>query len=209
MKSTTLTLILSTAAVLGYLSYRALAPVPTAEPPRALEQPPEAQQQSSGSALVDSLPDFALGNLAGESQSIQSWPGKALIINFWATWCPPCLREIPMLKEFQQTHADDPIQVVGIAVDQRDAVADFAADIEFNYPVLVGQSEAMDAASAFGVEFVGLPFTVFTDANGHVLGVHTGELHAEHLQALVDVLAAEQAGKLDLEGARATLAGRR
>jgi thiol-disulfide isomerase/thioredoxin len=207
MKSTSITLLLSTAAVLGYLSYRALAPEPTAEPPRAPE--PAAGTQEERSALVDALPDFALGTLAGESQSIQSWPGKALVINFWATWCPPCLREIPMLKAFQQAHAEDPIQVVGIAVDQQDAVADFAGDIGFNYPVLVGQSEAMDAASAFGVEFVGLPFTVFTDTTGHVLGVHTGELHAEHLQTLVDVLAAEQAGTLDLAGARATLAGRR
>ena len=213
MKSTTITIVLSAAAVLGYLTYRALETVPA---PVAVEAPaPGATVQSQVGAeapapaeLVDGLPDFSLPNLANEPQSIHSWPGKALLINFWATWCPPCLREIPLLKGFQAAHADGPIQIVGVAVDRRDAVADFAKNMTFNYPILVGQSEAMDAAAAFGVDFVGLPFSVFTDTEGHVLGVHTGELRAEHLQQLEDLVVALQHGEITVEAARATLDGR-
>ena len=112
-----------------------------------------------------------------------------MLINFWATWCGPCLREIPMLKELQAARPD--LQVVGIAIDKPDLVAKFAADIEFNYPILIGQNEAWAAAAALGVNIFALPFTIFTAGDGSILGVHTGELHAEHLatfQAVADDL---------------------
>jgi thiol-disulfide isomerase/thioredoxin len=212
MKSTTITIALSAAAVLGYLSYRALTPVPmpvvvpVAPPPAAATT--EATEAPQSDKLVENLPEFSLQNLAEQPQSIHSWPGKALLINFWATWCPPCLREIPLLKEFQKTHGDGPIQIVGIAVDRQAAVAKFATTMQFNYPILIGQSEAMDAAAAFGVDFVGLPFSVFTDPEGHVLGVHTGELRAEHLEQLATMITALRDGTTTLAAARATLAGR-
>jgi hypothetical protein len=82
-------------------------------------------------------------------------------------------------------------------------------DMEFNYPVLIGQSDAMDAAAAFGIEFFGLPFSVFTDTEGHILGVHTGELHPGDLDNFIGVLGDLAAGSSDLAGARARLAGRR
>jgi thiol-disulfide isomerase/thioredoxin len=202
MKTTLITLLLSVAAVLGYLSYRALSPVPAPAPSPA---PAEAPGETYGH-LAERLPDFALPNLAGEEQSIRSWPGKALVINFWATWCPPCLREIPLLKEFQDAHPD--VQVVGIAVDRRDAVSKFADDMDFNYPVLVGQAAATKAAAALGVDFVGLPFTVFTDGQGRVLGVHTGQLEAAHLDNLAGLLSQLQSGAIDVDAVRARLAGR-
>ena len=155
--------------------------------------------------MVETLPEFSLEDLAGGERSIASWPGKALVINFWATWCVPCLREIPLLKEFQDTRGAVPVQVVGIAVDHLEAVREFADEMNFNYPVLVGQLEAMDAAARFGVDFFVLPFTVFTDTRERIVGVHSGELHAEHLDKLRDVLSALEAGNIDLDGARERL----
>jgi thiol-disulfide isomerase/thioredoxin len=200
-----LTLTLSGAAVLGYLSYRALspAPEPTVEDHDALDSAPVAAAESR---LADQLPDFELDNLPGERQSIQSWPGKPLLINFWATWCGPCLREIPMLKEFQTANAD--VQIVGIAIDKRDPVVSFAENMQFNYPILMGESEAWDAAAAFGVDFYALPFTVFTAGDGSVLGVHTGELHPEHLENLRAVLSDLSANRIDVAEARQRMAGR-
>jgi thiol-disulfide isomerase/thioredoxin len=202
-----LTLGLSAAAVLGYLSYRALsgntAPVEP-EPLVSIDDIAPDSEEPARPPAVETLPDFALANLAGEQQSILSWPDKPLLINFWATWCGPCLREIPMLKELSVARPD--LQVVGIAVDKADAVAKFAADLEFNYPVLIGQNEAWKAAAAMGVNVYALPFTVFTAGDGSLLGAHTGELHAEHLatfQAVVDDLAA---GRIDLDAARARIA---
>lgn len=200
---------LSAAAVVGYLAYRSLStpPAPVAVEPEPIvsvdEIAPDSEESAAASAL-GALPDFSLGNLAGEPQSILSWPGKPLLINFWATWCAPCLREIPMLKELQSSRRD--LQVVGIAIDKRDAVVKFAADLQFNYPILIGQSEAWAAAGAMGVNIYALPFTIFAAGDGNLLGVHTGELHAEHLEAFRTVADEFAAQRIDLEEARARIA---
>ncbi|HEY8519610.1 MAG TPA: TlpA disulfide reductase family protein [Gammaproteobacteria bacterium] len=196
-----LTLVLSAAAAAGYVAYRLVsAPAPeVTEVPAAADAAPERR-------LVDELPDFYLDDLDGQPTSIRSWPGQPLIVNFWATWCAPCRREIPMLKELQA--ANPWLTVVGIALDQDDPVRQYAAEMEFNYPVLVGQADGWEAANRFGVEFYALPFTVFTAGDGHVLGVHTGELHREHLDNLLAVLEDLRAGRADIEEARARIAGR-
>lgn len=199
------TLVLSAAAVLGYASYRLLMP-PAADPPSVDLSADRDEQQAPPRQMAETLPDFTLGNLAGEPQSIRTFAGKPLLINFWATWCGPCLREIPMLKAMQSSRAD--IQIIGIAVDRREPVQEFAGKQEFNYPILIGQSEAWEAAAALGVDVYALPFTVFAAADGSLLGVHTGELKAEHLaefQAVVDDLAS---GKIQLAEARTRIAGR-
>ncbi len=192
------TLLLSSTAVLAYFGYRALELVPI----------PHETEVVATTGPVETIPEFTLDNPAGVPQSIHSWPGKALLINFWATWCAPCLREIPLLVEYQERHRDDSVQVVGIAVDRPDPVRAFMEELEFNYPVLIGETDAMDAAAAFGVDFFALPFSVFTDTQGHILGVHTGELHAEDLDDLQSVLQDLGIGATDVSRARARLAGR-
>ena len=200
MRPTWVTVLLSGAAVLGYLGYRTLV----APEPVVTEEPSAAAAASA--ALADSLPDLALVGLDGEPTLIASWAGQPMLINFWATWCAPCLREIPLLKQFQSDHED--IRVVGIAVDNFDPVQSFAAEMQFNYPVLVGQTDAMEAAAALGVTVLALPITVFTDSAGAVLGIHTGEIHAEHLEDYRAVLADLGTGRADREAARARLAAR-
>lgn len=200
-----LTLALSAAAVLGYVTYRVLAPA--AAPPAASSSAAEQEQeQPPARQLAETLPDFTLANLAGEPQSIKTFSGKPLLINFWATWCGPCLREIPMLKEMQTSRPD--IQIVGIAIDKRDPVGKFVAEHGFNYPTLVGESQAWEAAAALGVDVFALPFTVFTAADGALLGVHTGELHAEHLAEFRAVIDDLQSAKISLAEAKSRLAGR-
>jgi thiol-disulfide isomerase/thioredoxin len=194
-----LTAVLSAAAVLGYVAYRTVTPVGEA----VVDEGPAA---AAPALTVSTLPDFSLGNLAGEQQSIQSWPGKPLLINFWATWCGPCLREIPMLKELQTARPD--LQVVGIAIDKRDLVVEFAGNTQFNYPILIGQNEAWAAAAALGVNIYALPFTIFTGADGSILGVHTGELHAEHLETFRTVSDDLASGKIGIDEARSRIADR-
>lgn len=194
-RSALLTLALSAAALVAYVGYRAV--VPSSEPAGAVH--------ATVSSIVDTLPEFALEDLTGEIRSIQSWEGDALVINFWATWCAPCLREIPLLKAFQDANGPKGVQVVGIAVDHLEAVREFADEMGFNYPVLVGQLAAMQAAAEFGVEFFVLPFTVFSDPRKRILGVHSGELHVEHLDELLLVLSALEAGSMDINAARTRL----
>jgi hypothetical protein len=111
-----------------------------------------------------------------------------------------------MLKELQTTRPD--LQVVGIAIDKHDAVVGFAANMQFNYPILVGQREAWAAAGALGVNIYALPFTIFTAGDGSILGVHTGELHAEHLEAFHNVVDELTSGRIDVGEARRRIADR-
>ena len=158
--------------------------------------PTDAQPQ----ALT--LPEFSMPDLEGAPTSIRSWPDRPLIVNFWATWCAPCLREIPMLMEYQEQHPD--VQIVGIAVDSEEAVRAFAADMAFSYPVLVGPG-SFEAAAAFGVEYVALPLTIFVAADQRLLATHMGEVQPEQLVNFTAANAGLASGNLDFAAASALL----
>jgi thiol-disulfide isomerase/thioredoxin len=123
------------------------------------------------------LPDFALSDLSGKSTSIAAWSGKSLVINFWATWCAPCRREIPLLKTLAADWAGRDLTVVGIAVDYPDKVRQFAGQFKIDYPVLIGEQDALEVAAKFGMASPAFPFTVFTDRRGEVVALFVGELH--------------------------------
>ncbi|MDP9009822.1 MAG: TlpA family protein disulfide reductase [Pseudomonadota bacterium] len=123
------------------------------------------------------LPDFSLMDLSGKATPISAWSGKSLVINFWATWCAPCRREIPLLKDLAAEWAGRDVAVVGIAVDHRDKVQEFAGQFKIDYPVLIGDQDALDVAAKFGMDSPAFPFTVFTDRRGEVVALFVGELH--------------------------------
>lgn len=148
---------------------------------------------------------FTLPDLSGRPRDFAEWDGKSRIVNFWATWCAPCRREIPLLKDTQEAHGDD-LQVIGIAVDFVEDVITYAQEAQFNYPVLVGQEDAMAVAEASGVPFIGLPFTLVVTRDGELLAAHMGEIHAPQIDTIVDVLEQLDAGLTDTAGARAALA---
>lgn len=124
-----------------------------------------------------------LTGLDGSAHSLAEYRGQPLIVNFWATWCPPCRREIPLLMELHAQYAPQGLSVIGIAVEEPRPVRKLAEQIQFNYPILIGEQEAVDLAVAMGVQFIGLPYTVFIDKRGRVKSVHTGELHREEAEA--------------------------
>ena len=155
--------------------------------------------------LVANVPDFSLMDRDGQARSLHDWAGKALIVNFWATWCAPCRKEIPLLQRLQQEHAADGFQVIGIAVDFREQVLAYASQMKIDYPLLIGEQEALDAASAFGVEVVGLPFTIFSDRQGRIVTAHMGELTPAEADLILGAVRAVDAGQKSLAQARSAI----
>ena len=164
-----------------------------------------ADFQVPAAQLVATVPDFTLNDRMGRPRSLADWPDKALIVNFWATWCAPCRREIPLLQRLQAEHGTAGFQVIGIAVDFRDAVLQYAEEMNIEYPILIGEQDGLDAASAFGVEAVGFPFTIFSDRQGRVVAAHVGELTAAQAEVIVAAVKAVDDGRLSPIQARARI----
>jgi thiol-disulfide isomerase/thioredoxin len=157
--------------------------------------------------LAAVIPEFKLADSDGTLRSLQDdWKGKALIVNFWATWCAPCRREIPLLNQLAADRAKDNFQVVGIAIDFRDKVLAYAKEMRIDYPMLIGEQDALDVAAAFGVDAVGLPFTIFTDTSGRVVALHMGELTAAEADLILSAVSDVNAGHTDPAGARQAIA---
>lgn len=187
------------ALMAGALFYAARVPVTV---------PQQQATVTTGAARaleVVTHPEFTLPDIAGMERSFSEWQGKNRLINFWATWCAPCRREIPLLKRFQDEQSQNGFQVLGIAVDYPEQVAAYSESAEFNYPVLIGQQEAMAVAESSGIEFIGMPFTMFVGSDGEYLSAYIGELHQEHLTRVVDVMTRLDRGEIDKDTARTEL----
>ncbi len=195
--------LLAGAAVYLYLSGRAAAPstgggVPGA--PAAAEAGADgAQPGRKPSRVIPAvLPDFALATPEGPLRKLSSFQHPSLIVNFWATWCAPCRREIPLLRQLRNERSARGVEVLGIAVDFREDVLKYAAKIGLDYPLLIGEEDGLAAADAFGIDPV-FPFTVFADAERRIVAVKVGELHADEAAFILDHIELLNAGRLTLE----------
>jgi len=155
--------------------------------------------------IPETIPSIELPDRDGVSRPLTSWKGRPVLINFWATWCGPCREEIPLLKTLRNERTRERLEVVGIAIDQREAVLRYARDIGIDYPILIGEKEGYAAAEAFGVSLV-LPFSVFADSKGRVITLKIGELHADEAEFILDRVRDVDSKRLALEVARQQIA---
>jgi peroxiredoxin len=134
-----------------------------------------------GDAKGQPAPQFELKDLAGKSVRLSDYQGKVVLLNFWATWCPPCKEEMPWFVDLQQRYGAQGLQVIGIAMDDagEKAVGTFTQKLGVNYPVLMGKESV---AEAYGnVQF--LPDTFYIGRDGKIL---------KHVQGLIERKSIEQ-----------------
>ena len=133
-------------------------------------------------------------DLDGNKRLLSEWQGPYLVVNFWATWCPPCLKEIPSFVELQTEFGAERVQFIGIAYDYLDAVKKFVSETEVNYPILLGGDDVAIFMRELGNKIGGLPYTAVIDADGQLVATHQGEWHrADATVALKKLLAAKAA----------------
>jgi thiol-disulfide isomerase/thioredoxin len=147
----------------------------------------------SAQAAGDDLPaDFwqqTFDTPAGKPLSLASYRGQRLVINFWATWCPPCVKEMPELNQFHQSHMTPKglkakgWQVLGVAIDGPTPVREFLARTPVNFPIALAGFGGTELAQALGNKAGGLPFTVMIDAHGKLRQRKMGATHLKELQA--------------------------
>ncbi len=195
------------AAAAGFLLNRLTAPGSARLyplPARGADGTPAAQPPPNPEPIrriPEQVPRLSLPGLDGAPHSLLEWNDRPLLINFWATWCEPCRREIPLLKSLQRARAAERLQVVGIALDTADAVRQYAGSHGIDYPVLVGERGGLEAVSAFGMDTV-LPFSVFVDRGGRIITLKVGELRRKEADLILDRMHDVDAGRMSLSAAR-------
>ena len=126
-------------------------------------------------------------DVSGAPFAVQDLKGHPLILNFWATWCPPCVEELPLLNAFYQQQAAKGWKVLGLAIDQPSAVRKFLERLPLQFPVALGGLTGSDQARALGNLTGGLPFTVLFGADGRVLHRKMGQVTADDLEQWANI----------------------
>jgi len=147
-----------------------------------LEEAPGAGGETQGARA----PEFTLPDLLGNQISLADHRGRPVVIDFWATWCAPCVQQIPVLNAFQAAHYGE-VSVLGVAVDSQgiDIVAPFATEHGIQYPVLIGDESLAQEYGAFG-----FPSLYVIGPAGHIVANHVGVISAEELEEALDTAAA-------------------
>lgn len=141
--------------------------------------------EAKPTAIGSAGPEFRLPDTGGEFREHTDWPDKLLLINFWATWCGPCRKEMPDLMALRERYAGQ-VEVVGIAIDRPDVVVEFVQELGIAYPILIGDGSAMAMMREYGNPAGALPFTLLTDRDYQVFHAVLGPVDATELGRQID-----------------------
>ncbi|MCX8144823.1 MAG: TlpA family protein disulfide reductase [Azovibrio sp.] len=151
--------------------------------------PPTAPAKLDADALHRLLA-LRLPDTQGQEIALAQWSGKVLVVNFWATWCPPCQAEMPAFSRLHEAWQAQNVQFVGIAVDSAENVRKFAAHTPVSYPLLIGGNGIAEHMRALGNPAMGLPFTLVLRADGKLQASQLGGLRETELDALLKAASA-------------------
>ena len=146
--------------------------------------------RSSSADSPTKAPDFRFTDQHGAEHRFSDWDGVVRVVNFWATWCPPCVHEIPMLITVQESFRAQGVQLVGIAVDDADAAFAMAKELGMSYPTMADPRRTIDLLHAYGNRSAALPFTAFVDPHGSIRDRHVGALTLEQTREKIRALLA-------------------
>ena len=133
------------------------------------------------------MSEFSLENINGEMISIEEFKGKKTLINFWATWCRPCRKEMPMLNGVYLSENPSEFSVVGIAIDKPEKVVQFVAELGIDFPIMIGQSNAYDIMKELGNEALTLPYTILIDDTDEVIWSKNTELKHSDMDEVLNI----------------------
>jgi thiol-disulfide isomerase/thioredoxin len=152
----------------AWLSARRLAPGP-------------APDEAVGALFAQALPDAD-----GAMQPLSQWRGRVLVVNFWATWCPPCVEEMPDLQEIRDEYRGRGVEVVGIGIDNADKIRAFRDRMQLRLPLLVAGASGSELGQALGNRVGALPYTALIDRNGRVVQRKLGQIKPAELRQWLD-----------------------
>jgi thiol-disulfide isomerase/thioredoxin len=172
-------LVIIVATIAGIAGYYTSLPEPAPQPAQ-----PATSAEAAARLLGLKLPD-----LDGKDQALAQWQGKVLVLNFWATWCPPCRAEIPEFARISVKNTGNGVQFIGISMDSAEKVREFKRETDIPYPLLIGSYETFDLVADLGNRAKGLPFTIIYRRDGSVQQVKLGALPGPELEkALAEAL---------------------
>lgn len=147
-----------------------------------------AAQPASPQSAVAQLWTAPVTTVDGKPQTLSVLKGHPIVVNFWASWCGPCVEEMPSLSQLQRDYAKKGIQFVGLGVDSEKNVQAFLQKVKVAYPIYITGFGGADLARAFGNTAGGLPFTVVIDANGNIRSTKLGQIDPQALKQTLDAL---------------------
>lgn len=172
MKKTDLTviflLIVALLAAYGYRKYQ--------------QRPPSFDKGIVGK----DAPEFNLPSSKGGQINLADYKGKLVLLNFWASWCPPCRAEMPGFIKLQEEYKDKPFNIIGAALEDKRSADQFADEIGVNYPYAFGLEAMQDRAAAFGNPDGGLPYSVLISPDQKIISVYYGFLSEDKLKKMID-----------------------
>jgi peroxiredoxin len=177
------------AAAGGYWVARSLNPPGPAELQSGAARSGDGRAAPEPAALIGQpRPDFELADATGRTLSAASFDGKALLLNFWASWCQPCVEEMPMLSQLHQDLAGQDFAIIGVALDDPERAREFAEELSVAYPLLFGRADAMLVGRRYGNRAGLLPYSVLVDAEGIIRWTRLGALERSEVEAQLAAL---------------------